>query len=424
MLMEQIKIISLLVLFCLVISVIPMTRAEESTKEWTFMFYDDADFYMAADPLDVISRNMRSSSHVNILVLQDKEHAPVKLWYIDSNHNKILIDEWGELNMGNYTTLKSFITYCKSNYPANRYMLILYDHGLAWKGACIDVTSGNDFLTMKEIRRALSESGGVNIIGFCGCLMGCIESAYELRNYVEVYIGSEEMNGYIAWPFGRISFILNNYYNAPTYTIANKIIDAFKTKNPRFGTFRYMLLRLISIEAYLIRYHRIPLFLLYPPHVTISAIRTDKLDALIRAVDNLSIELVNNYTKYRLFIDRARSKAEDYPIPMRLFPPAIKGHQVDLYDFVNRLNKLSLRIMTGNLQPIIRNVKQCIREVVIAEHHQIGHTRSHGVSIFFPYKKSSNPYYDVINEYQRYCDSGLDFVNDTHWDEFLQLYLQ
>ena len=185
-----------------------------------------------------------------------------------------------------------------------------------------------------------------------------------------------------------------------------------------------MLLRLISIEASLIRYHRIFLYLLYPPHVTISAIRTDKLDALISAVDSLSIELVNNYTNYRFLIDRARSRAEDYPIPMRLFPPAIKGHQVDLYNFVDRLNKPALRIMIRNLQPAIGNVKQCIGEVVINEHHQIGHARSHGISIFFPYKRSANRLYNVIDEYQMYRDSGLDFVNDTHWDEFLQLYLQ
>ena len=70
-------------------------------KEWTIMLYDDADFYRAYDPLDDFSKEAYSSQYVNVLVLQDKKRGGAKLWYIDENHEKQLLEEMGELNMGN-----------------------------------------------------------------------------------------------------------------------------------------------------------------------------------------------------------------------------------------------------------------------------------------------------------------------------------
>lgn len=216
------KIISILIILLLTLSSFILTNSMPAIslksqkleqKKWTFMFYADADFAPNIPGLiDLIAQSMRSSENVNILVLQDSNPDPASIWYIDENHDKISVEDLGEINMGNYTSLRNFVNYCKNNYSAERYMLVLWDHGMAWEGACIEITDvpdGGDHLTMDEMQRALAESGGVNIIGFSACVMGCVESAYELRNYTEVYFGSEEMNGYNSWPWQEISQILD-----------------------------------------------------------------------------------------------------------------------------------------------------------------------------------------------------------------------
>jgi hypothetical protein len=53
---------------------------------------------------------------------------------------------------------------------------------------------------MHDMQEALSKNGGVDFVLFTApCLMGAIESVYELRNCAKVYIGSENLSGYCWW---------------------------------------------------------------------------------------------------------------------------------------------------------------------------------------------------------------------------------
>ena len=207
-------------------------------KKWTLMFYGDGDWYGGWPLTDFLTQQgISSSDTVNIVALDDVPNGPAKLWYIDNTSSIILLEEKGEINMGAYETLRDFINYSKTNFPAERYVINLWDHGGAWEGACMDITnvSGDyDIITMDEMQIALKESGGVNIIGFSACVMGCIESAYELRNYTEVYIGSEEMHG-MCKEWIEVPNILDEYSHESTYNISYRIIDLFKASYPYFG---------------------------------------------------------------------------------------------------------------------------------------------------------------------------------------------
>ena len=133
-------------------------------KEWTFMLYDDADFDPQYDIFNEFVAEAYSGNNLNVVVLQDTFEGPVKLWYINNNHTATLLEEKGELNMGDYVTLRDFIEYCKESFPAERYIMDLYDHGAGWIGACRDDTSDGDLLSMDEIQQALEETGGIDII--------------------------------------------------------------------------------------------------------------------------------------------------------------------------------------------------------------------------------------------------------------------
>lgn len=73
------------------------------TKKWTFMFYDDADFNNAYDPLEDF--HMSSGENLDVVVLQDKKNSPTYLWYINKDGQKVKQREFQDLNMGDYMSL-------------------------------------------------------------------------------------------------------------------------------------------------------------------------------------------------------------------------------------------------------------------------------------------------------------------------------
>ena len=50
---------------------------------------------------------------MDVIVIQDKENELAFMYYIDEDHNIILLEEMGEVNMGDYQILKNYIEYGK-----------------------------------------------------------------------------------------------------------------------------------------------------------------------------------------------------------------------------------------------------------------------------------------------------------------------
>lgn len=347
-------------------------------KNWTFMFYDDADFISAGDPFDTFAYWTYSGENLNVIVLQDTEHGPAQIWRIGENHNKSLLKEMGEINMGDYKTLERFISFCKNNFSADRYILSFYNHGTGWKGCCNDDTS-KDSLTMDEIQKALTETDGIDIVCFSApCLMGALESVYELRDCVDVYIGSEETSGYTWW-----SNIMKPLCDTLNQNPNKSNVDLGK-----------MIIQLIENDSYNNSYNR--------EDLTMSAIRTDKMNDLGRSIDILSRNIIDKFK-------------ESYPI-ICLFYQDVQsfwtGNIVDIYDFAEKYKSFETsQTIRSDLDHLLEN----LTEVIIAETHGSNKPGAHGLSIYFP--NTSYPIYDT-----KYGDLnyGLDFTNDTHWDEFLE----
>lgn len=354
----------------------------DDTVEWTYMFYDDADFSNAYDPLEDFSKDAFSGENLHVLVLQDTNKGPATLWHIDENHEKTALEELGEVNMGDYRTLKDFIKYSKEHFPAKRYLLAMYDHGGGWMGACTDVTD-NGWLTMHEIHRALFENGGIDIICFTApCLMGSLEAVYELRDVVDVYVGSEELSGFIYWwdTVHDLCDILNNETALTNYEIGRKIIDVIDTRYVNN--------------------------VLYGRTLTMSAIRTDKIADVAAAVDQLSQDFLN---PLRLLSYRAIRSARAHAFQLAKAGEEDDYSLFDLYGFLENLQGFK------NCE----TVKDTLDQAILAECHGSKQEGCHGLSIYFP---------DTIMTYGQtilYRDEGeaLDFAIDTNWDEFLILYV-
>jgi hypothetical protein len=353
------------------------------TKAWTWLFYDDADYGNLFDPLDdqygnkpTFAEATYSSENLTVLVLQDRTDAPGKIWRINENHTKTLLKDLGEVNMGDPETLKGFIQYGKVNYPAERYLLTVYDHGGGWLGCCWDSSANNDSLTMHELHTALSDTGGVDIICFTApCLMGSLESVYELRDDVDVYVGSEDLNGYGSWTYviNDICNILTNESSLSTLQIGEQIVNFIKNHNPTDQS------------------------------ITMSAIRTDKMTEIASAVNILCKELLKHW-----FLSSFKKVKTAHNLTFGL----AQGYDRELYDFYNFTQYF-------NETPAAQTVQTTLSQAIIAEYHGNKEKGCHGLSIYFPGKIMKT------GTTLLYCKQSydLDFALDTHWNKFLVFYI-
>lgn len=370
-------------------------------KKWTFMMYEDYDFYCEdyksyKEILDFAKLSgVKSGKNLNVILLKDSFYYPGKILSVNRFGGKKLLKNLNETNMGDYETLKDFIIYCKENFPAERYFLDIFDHGGGWMGACEDDTD-RDWLTMKEIKRALVESGGVDIVSFIvPCLMSAVESVYELRDCVEVYIGKQPNAGSPLHVVGPLCDLLNKEYYLSNIDIGKKAIDFFKEKVDVFPWSKFT-------------------------GKTLSAMRTDEVTDLVKVINNLSIILKNNINEYIDDIRKINAKTESFPTRRAEAPEWYQARSIpelrhiDLYDFAK--NCLEINGINETLRNCLYEVMDGVNKTVIAENHTDDHPEAHGLGIYFPDVLLRNvPVDDYIN-------SGLDFIDNTSWDEFLLAY--
>ncbi len=117
--------------------------------------------------------------------------------------------------MSDPENLADFIKWTKKNYPADRYMLVLWDHGggFAMGYGQDDLNEREDadnIISASEIINAIKESGVTfDMIGFDACLMQNIEYANALEPYADFYLASEETEPGTGWyyteGFGRLA---------------------------------------------------------------------------------------------------------------------------------------------------------------------------------------------------------------------------
>jgi hypothetical protein len=340
-------------------------------KEWTFLLYDDADFKDAYDPLDDFSSRVSSSTEINYLVLRDKNNGGAEYFNIDKNHNPVLIDSLGELNMGDKSTLENYINFAKHYFPAKRYIIAFYDHGGGWMGTCWDM-SNNDNLTASDLSKAISATGDMDLILFTApCLMGSLETAYQVRNSVKFYIGSENLSGFIIW-----KDILANF---------DKLI-----KNNATLSSRKLSEEIIKLHNNNIQYSR------YGSILTMSAIDLSKID-----------NTVNLFNRITEFYNTDTIKFKDFPFEN------VKQIHTQFLDFKNLLEELNNFESNDNTKELIQQTIKSFESCIVAECHGDSMQNINGLNIYFPKKIYSN------NIYYSPYGIDLDFKNNCSWDDLL-----
>lgn len=110
------------------------------------------------------------------------------------DHKLVALQDLGVASMTAKGDLADFIKYSKANYPAEKYVLVLWDHGggSPLSFGSDELSNVGDGFTDVELGEELS-AGGTHFetVVFNACLMCSIEVAMSLREYTDYMVGAE-----------------------------------------------------------------------------------------------------------------------------------------------------------------------------------------------------------------------------------------
>jgi len=119
----------------------------------------------------------------------------------DPNHiSSPVLQQFDKADMGDWHHLVDFVNWAKKAAPAQHYMLIVWNHGSGWdfasqgvwvRGISYDDETGNHIST-PNLGNALAAIGKVDVYGSDACLMQMAEVGYQIKDYTDVIVGSEE----------------------------------------------------------------------------------------------------------------------------------------------------------------------------------------------------------------------------------------
>ena len=123
--------------------------------------------------------------------------------YKIDNHKMVRLAQLPQADMGDSKTLSDFLSWGVENYPAQKTMALIWDHGSgSVNGVAFDELYGNDSLTLPELDNAFSHvSSKFEIVGFDACLMETVDTAEILAKYARYLIASEDVETGEGWNY-------------------------------------------------------------------------------------------------------------------------------------------------------------------------------------------------------------------------------
>jgi len=169
--------------------------------QWTMMFYMAADNDLYSQALIDIKELQKISGKpgVDIIVQLDSPSGAVR--YKVMPQGLTILASLGSSNSGSGQTLADFGIWAVKAYPAQKYMLTLWDHGDGWSKQFKYIGYDqyfNDYLSVAggELREALGEisstaSQQIDLVIFDACYMQMAEVLLEMNGLCRYAVGSE-----------------------------------------------------------------------------------------------------------------------------------------------------------------------------------------------------------------------------------------
>ena len=298
-----------------------------------------------------------------------------QIWQVKKGGMSLLEDNMGNGAMTDPANLTTFIKYCSENYPANRQMLIFWDHGGgSLSGYGYDEThASSGSMTLAGINTALKNAGQkFDFIGFDACLMATVETDLMISNYADYIIASEETEPGVGWYYTNWLTDLSKNTSMPTIEIGKKIIDDFVDVCDRSCRGQKTTLSIVDLAE-------------------LSQTLPDDFKAFSQSTSGLISQ-------------KQYSVVSDARVSSREFAQSSHIDQIDLVNFAKNLNTEE-----GNA------LAQTILAAVKYNRTSTNMTNAYGVSVYFPYQKTSSvskasKIYEEIGVDTEYSDCIREFA--------------
>lgn len=428
--------------------------ASTEGQTWLVMLYQDADdkileqdIYLDLNEAERIGSNDR----VHIVAQVDRftggyqgdgDWTGTRRYYITQNNDlgrlgSQEVVDLGEVNMSDGNTLIDFATWAYETFPADKYVLIMSDHGMGWPGGWSDPTSSGagtpniplasrlgDELYLMEIDAALGEiraRTGIEqfeLIGMDACLMGHLEVFSALAPHARYAVASQEVEPALGWAYTGFLGELARNPDMTGADLGRLIVDSYIQEDQRVvdDAARAEFLRQGSPVG--------GLFSLFgggstavmsasqlaqqlEKNVTLTAVDLAALPTLMNSVNNLAYTMQAGDQRA---IAQARTYAQNFT---SVFGSNIPPSYIDLGHFSALLRQQS---GSGSVSNAASQVLTALNQTVIAEKHGPGKPGATGVSIYFP---NSQLYGNPITGPESYTAIARRFAQDSLWDDFL-----
>jgi hypothetical protein len=206
-----------------------------AVKDWTVLMYWDADNsleFCTEFAMDTWEAAMSSDEHVNLVAFVDILSVNGTWIYTFSGGVTTTVAEWPEKNSSDAMVLKEFVDFALAEYPADKVMLVMQDHGYSWRGLCVDDTDGGGIMLIDDLNSALAEvkedrGAPIDILAMDACSMSTLEVAYELRDVASYFTASQVVVPFDGLPY---EMIIDSLMADPTVSpeaLASSMVDMY-----------------------------------------------------------------------------------------------------------------------------------------------------------------------------------------------------
>ena len=290
-----------------------------------------------------------------------------QIYQVQTGGLKRLESNFGTAYMTDPKNLTAFIQYCTKNFPADRNILIFWDHGGgSLSGYGYDEKQSTGFttsaasMTLPQIDSALKNAGCTfDWIGFDACLMATLETAMVCNSYADYMIASEESEPGTGWYYTDWLTSLSKNTSASTESIGKIIVDTFVAASQR-----------AQANA----------------QVTLSVLDLAKMQGTVpTALRNFSTATT------ALIKGNGYSQVANARANVRQFARSSRINQVDMIDLCDRIGTSESKTLAAALNDCVAYNKTTI-------------SRAYGVSVYFPYETLSG----VKSAVSTYNSLGID----------------
>jgi hypothetical protein len=198
---------------------------------WTVMVYINGDNNLEAYGLMDLNEleQIGSTEAVNLVVQMDRaerydrsdgDWTGARRYLVvgdgkDSGISSPVLEDIGEVDSGRPEALIEFAKWAVSNYPADHYAFVFWDHGDGWflqdsgqtKGISWDDQSWHQLSVAEgdvgEVLQGVVDAAGqkLDLVGFDACIMATWEVAMAVAPYAEVMVSSQDYESSFGWSY-------------------------------------------------------------------------------------------------------------------------------------------------------------------------------------------------------------------------------